>query len=947
MRPRARTARPRRLHAAFAAVAAMAGAALVPASAHAFGIAGFEAIPRAAGGGAETLSGSHPYALTVGVAFDASGSPPRPEGEPRSLRIELAPGMVVNPAVVPACGLEDFHKPRSSPYEASRSGESCPAYAQVGTVEVHSGAGAGAVRRFGLFELPAAPGAVAQLGFAPFGQPVAFALRLRDEAGGHGISLEADEVPAGLQISELDLSLWGTPWAASHDGERGECLNEAEPAFPWAKCSVGPPAQKRPLAYLTMPATCGAPLVFAAAARSWTAPGEASAAYAGPGMQRCGELRFEPVVTGQLTDRAASSPSGFQLNLLANEEGLTDPAKRVQTQPRRAVVELPEGVTVNPSVGAGLGVCTPDQYAAETATSPPGAGCPSTSKIGDFAASTPLLAEEINGAIYLAQPFQNPSGSLLAVYLVARAAHGGGALLKVAGAIAADSGTGRLTATFDELPQLPYGSLRVNLRSGQRAPLVTPPSCGPARSAIELTPWSGGGLTVHAVSDWQIERGAGGGACPAGPPGFAPGAVAGALNSAGGAYTPYFVHLSRADTEQEITSYSLVLPEGITGRIAGVATCSDAAISAARGRLGQDERASPSCPAESRLGRTLTGYGVGAALTYSEGAVYLAGPYHGAPLSVVTIDPATVGPFDLGTIVIRSAFEVDPRTAQLRIDSAGSDPIPHIIDGFPLHLRDIRVYMDRPDFTRNPTGCEPSRLESTLTGSGLRYGDSSDDTTATASSFFQLLSCRELGFRPKLGLRLRGGHRRGAYPALRAVFAARPGDANLQRIAVTMPHSEFLAQNHIRKVCTRERFDAGNCPKGSIYGRAVAHTPLLDQPLRGPVLLRSSPHKLPDLVADLHSGAVRIVLAGRIGPAKHGIRTFFGGLPDAPIERFVLQMRGGRHGLLVNSTDICIRPPRATVKALGQNNRGRVFTTKLRGQCKHQRRERQRRRRHG
>jgi hypothetical protein len=148
-----------------------------------------------------------------------------------------------------------------------------------------------------------------------------------------------------------------------------------------------------------------------------------------------------------------------------------------------------------------------------------------------------------------------------------------------------------------------------------------------------------------------------------------------------------------------------------------------------------------------------------------------------------------------------------------------------------------------------------------------------------------------------------------------------------------MPHSLFLAQDHIRGICTRVQFAADACPADSIYGQAVAHTPLFDQPLRGPVYLRSSSNPLPDLVASLHSGAIRIALEGRIGPARSGIRTAFTDLPDGEINRFVLQMYGGRRGLLVNSADICAAPPNATIKALGQNNLGRVFRSKLRGRC--------------
>jgi hypothetical protein len=243
--------------------------------------------------------------------------------------------------------------------------------------------------------------------------------------------------------------------------------------------------------------------------------------------------------------------------------------------------------------------------------------------------------------------------------------------------------------------------------------------------------------------------------------------------------------------------------------------------------------------------------------------------------------------------------------------------------------------MDRFQFTHNPSSCEASRLISTLTGSGASFATPADDSTATVSEHFQLLNCLNLGFRPRLGLRLRGTARRGGYPSLRASFVSR-GDrnSNLKRIEVEMPHSLFLAQNHIRTVCTREQFASQRCPKGSIYGMAVARTLLFDEPLRGNVYLRSSSNKLPDLVADLRSGQVRIVVEGRIGPGKHGgINTFFDNLPDAPIDSFTMVLHGGRRGLLQNSSNICKNPPLATVSALGQNNIGARFSSELRGQC--------------
>jgi hypothetical protein len=922
------------------------------------GSEGFGVSAIASGGGAATRAGSHPYQLDLSVGFNHGGEfedqpgAAFPDGDLRNLGIELPPGLILDPAVLEQCPSTAFATPRHSPFEDSLAGESCPDDSQVGTVEVATARGGGEVRRFGVFNLTPPPGVAAQLGFAPFGAPVVLDLDLREDPGApYTLTLQARDIPQSMDIGGLSLSLWGTPWAASHNPERGNCLNEAEPGFAWAKCSVGRPAERIPRAYLTLPGRCAGPLAFAATATSWQQPAQVFAGAlsrdsqgAATQLGGCGLLDQKAAPTGLLDSRSASSPSGFNFRLKDEDPGLTDPLLSASAPIRKITLRLPAGVSVNPSVGAGLGTCSPAQFAAESAASILGEGCPNAAKVGDFSARTPLFAtdEIFQGSIYLATPeepgtppgAENPFDSLVAVYLVAKLPDRG-VQVKLAGQIVADPATGDLTATFDNLPQLPYTDLDLTFRTGQRAFLVTPPACGPATTQIELTPWAEGMAPAHSASASAVETGVGGGPCPPpGPPLFAPAASAGAINSNVGSYTPYLIHLTRRDTEQEITSYSLLLPKGVTGKLAGIPFCPDAAIQAARENRGFAETARPSCPAASQVGRTLSGYGVGSALTYAPGRIFLAGPYHGAPLSLVTVNSATVGPFDLGTIVIRSAFQVDPLTAQLRIDAGASDPIPHIIDGIPLHLREVRIYVDRPEFTHNPSSCEPSALQSTLTGSGPTFGNPGDDSSAGASSPFQLLNCLTLGFRPQLGMRLRGGSRRGAYPSLRASFVSRgAGDSNLKRIEVTLPHSEFLAQNHIKAICTRPQFDAEDCPAASIYGHAVAYTPLFDEPLRGDVYLRSSAHRLPDLVASLRSGAIRIVIEGKIGPAKQGIRTLFDNLPDAPIERFTMTLNGGKGGLLVNSADICAAPPLATVRALGQNNIGASFTSTLRGQC--------------
>ena len=376
----------------------------------------------------------------------------------------------------------------------------------------------------------------------------------------------------------------------------------------------------------------------------------------------------------------------------------------------------------------------------------------------------------------------------------------------------------------------------------------------------------------------------------------------------------------RDDGEQNLSRIQATLPPGLLARLAGVPLCSDAAA------------ATGSCPPSSQVGATTVGAGPGTNPIYvpepgkAPTAVYLAGPYKGAPYSLVVKVPAQAGPFDLGTVTVRNALNIDPGTTQV---TAKSDPLPQILQGIPIAYRDVRVEVNRPGFTLNPTSCDPMKIDSTLT--------SIEGKTASPSARFQVAGCGELGFKPKLSIKLKGGTKRSDHPALTAVLKARKGDANIGRVSVALPHSEFLAQEHIRTVCTRVQFAAGagngaECPKGSIYGKASALTPLLDKPLRGPVYLRSSDNPLPDLVVALH-GQVDFNLVGRIDSKNGGIRTTFGSVPDAPVSKFVLQMQGGRKGLLVNSTDLCAATNRAAVKLDAQNGKTADSTLALANGC--------------
>lgn len=933
--------------AAVAAAAAFVSAPSVRAAEFGFkpGPEGLSFALEEADGSPALRAGRHPYQLRADLNFNEEAG--TPAQDLKDLRLQLPSGLIGNPSVLTRCTAAELATPRSSPYEQSLSGESCPDKSQVGTVTLHTGLLGGGERTFGLFNLVAPTGVAAELGASPFGRPLALSGRVRNKQGEYGLDLEAQAIPQTLAIDGVEIHIWGTPWDASHDGERGNCLKETDPSFAWGKCSVGPPKTNRPLPFLTLPASCQGPLAYRAQVDSWQAPGRwVGAGATTPAQERCSELHFQTTSFSGPTSDRASTATGFDFNLSVNQEGLTNPEGGITgPEVQRAVVSLPEGFTINPSMGAGLGVCTPEQFQAETPTSLPGTACPNDSKIGSLSFQSPLVIEETNsfeqivkGAIYLAEPFHNPFDALVGVYLVARAPNG--IFVKVAGRLLPDPATGRITAVFEGLPQLPYSNLKIHFREGQRAPLATPAACGGYVTAVELTPWQDEAaiapVVEHQNFEFHVSQGVGGGPCPgSGPAPFAPGAANGSQNSQAGGWSPFFLHLTRADTEAEITRYSAQLPPGLLGKIAGIPYCPEPDVEAARHETGTAEQEHPSCPAASQVGHTLTGYGLGGVLAYAPGGLYLTGPYHGAPLSITAIDSALVGPFDLGTIIVRSGIEVNPLSTQVSIDSAASDPIPHIIGGIPIHIRDIRVHLDRPQFMVNPTSCEPSQTTSTLTGSSPPFSDPFGQT-ATVANRFQVSGCSSLGFGPKLSLKLLGGTKVNHYPRLRATVQMRPGDANFKSAAVALPHAEFLAQEHIRTVCAKRLFEAHACPKGSVYGTARAFTPLLAEPMEGPVYLVSGMgHLLPDMVVQLAGpGGIEVDLDGRIDQVRGGMRASFEALPDAPASKFVLTLFGGKRGLLVNSANVCRIHATASVRFLAQNNTGYAPIVPLEGQCK-------------
>ncbi len=944
-----------------------------------FGLQSYSARAEAEGGETASEAGSHPFQFTT--AFELNRGPTvlvggkQPAEEPvamlRNARFELPPGLIASTTVVDRCSGYDFLSEVPGGLIPM-----CPAGTAVGIASVayRIGANSYAIRTtVPVFNLEPAYGEPARFGFEVGGVKVYIDTRLETEHG-YRVFAYARNVSELAETVASTVVLWGTPGDPRHHASRGNaCLTESSAvAEATAPCGE-PPATPGP-AYLRLPVSCGEPLRFPMEAEPWNVPLGSELveelSESAP-LEACNRLPFAPSIAAAPTSKLAESPSGLDFNLSMPNVGLENPAGIAETQPKKVEVTLPEGMTVNPSEAEGLAVCTEADYKRETVESRPGEGCPEASKIGSIEIETPLLEEKAHGALYLAKPYENEFNSLLALYMVARIPDRG-VLVKQAGEVKPDPKTGQLVTTFDNLPQLPFSSFKLHFREGGRAPLVTPPSCDanpsepgnqPFTTVAKFVPWSAQDPNnpapeeiIERTSPFTIERGTDGGACPGGglPP-FRPGLIAGSTNNAAGRYSPFYVRLTRTDAEQEITHFSIKLPPGVVGKLAGIPFCPDAAIAAAKARTGpllggHEELEHPSCPQASEIGHTLVGAGVGSVLTYVPGKLYLAGPYNGAPISIVSITSGVAGPFDLGTVVVREALKINPETAEVFVDATGSDPIPHIIQGIPVHLRDIRVYVNRPEFVLNPTSCEPTSTASTVLGSGLDFASEADDVPVTVSTRFQAAGCSALPFKPRLKLSLKGKTTRGAHPRLKAVLRMNGiGEAAISRAQVTLPHSEFLDQGHLNNICTRVQFREGGgngekCPKASVYGWARARTPILSEPLEGPVFLRSSEHHLPDLVAALHSGEINIDLDGRIDSLHGQIRNTFEAVPDAPVSSFTLEMRGGRKGLLVNSENLCRGKHRAIVNFDAHNGKISDSTPALGARCaKHRGRHRHRR----
>ncbi len=886
----------------------------------------------------------------------------RPVGNVRTVRATLPKGLIGNPEATAKCKPEDFLRSGSAQYTST----ACAPETQVGVMTLllndfasstykHGDSGVfspASWTRIPVYNLEPPKGYPADFGFDA-GDFRGHIYPTINPARGYAIEALTPYISSLLPVRSAEFTMWGVPADPAHDHLRSIPIEQGGTP----DVSYGAPSKAPIKPLLTLPASCYDHGKFILEADSyvnqeqWVTTDLTSDSL---NVGGCSDprVKFKPEVALQPTSTVAGGPTGLQVNLKAPQKPDTvndaqelyeqnGDIQAIATPPlKKAVVTMPEGMTISTSAAQGLGSCAPSQI--RLGTDDP-VTCPANSQYGTLTLRTPILPKDapMEGKIYVAKQNDNPFSNFLSLYLVVEDRERG-LLVKIPGKVDLDPVSGQITTTFDDLPEFPVSDMELNLKGGVRAALVNPATCGEKTIKAEFYSWADPSTPIIRSSSYQVGNKADGSPCVAdlAQRPFGPQASGGTVNPSAGAFSPFVYRVQRSDDDQELSALRVDLPKGLLARIAGIEKCSEAAIAAAQapGRTGTAEANTPSCPAASLVGTTDAGSGVGQVLTYVPGKLYLAGPYKGAPLSMVATTPVLAGPYDLGVIAVRTKLEVDPTTAQV---AAVSDALPQIFKGIPVRIRDLRIRVDREQTTLNPTGCKPTAVGSLLTGTGGLLGSPADDTQASVANRFQAVNCAALGFKPHLRLNLDGATKRAGHPAVRARLTFPAGaSANIASAAVMLPPTQMIDNANINNPCTRDQFAAEACPPGSVLGTARAHTPLLDRPLEGKVYLRANggARTLPDLVADLR-GDIRVVLVGWIdsvgakGSEVRRIRTRFMGVPDAPVTKFEMRLKGGKKGLITNNTNICRSKARAIVKMDAQNGMVHDFKPKVGKRC--------------
>jgi hypothetical protein len=846
-------------------------------------------------------AGGHPFEARFDLDFNLKltndpviGTYSEPDDNAKDVEVKLPAGFVGNPEATSKCTDAEL----STPSPLSTDYGSCPIASQVGSMdlvlnngqhvgEIFSSNFPNASQDIPVYNMVPPKGAVADFAFVFQQFPIHITASL-DPTDHYAVKTTTTSTTALFPIRSAHLALWGVPADPAHDPLR----------FNAVSTYYGVPAGIPVKPFLTLPSQCDTATSAKLRINSWQHPdvfkSYESALVTPTG---CDKQKFNPSIDASPTTLKPDAPSGlsFDLNVPQDQQpgGFgTPPLKKV-------VVTLPEGMAVSPSSADGLAACTPAQIGLGT-NDPP--RCPDAAKIGTTKLITPLLPDPVDGDVYLAAQNDNPFGSLLALYIVFQDPDRG-LVIKLPGKIEADPSTGRLKATFDENPQLPFSNLHMALVTGARAPLVTPMTCGLKTTTAELTSWNEVVPVVTSTSSFTISADGKGAPCQA--PGFDPSFKAGTTNPVAGGFSPLALRLQRSDNDQEFRSLtSLSLPPGLLADVGSVST-----------RCTEDQARAAACPAASHIGTVNVGAGAGPNPFYVPGDVYLMsgftnGPFKGDPFGLAVVVHAKAGPFDLGYVVVKAGIQVHDDGSI----TTQTEPFPTILQGIPLQVKDIRVNLDRPGFIFNPTNCNPLSINGTVL--------STENQQAGVASRFQVGECATLAFNPRFSASTQGNgtfNHNGASFDVKLATGQGPEshEANIRKVEVQLPKALPARLTTLQKACTEQQFatNPAGCPVASNVGTVVAHTPILAAPLAGPAYLVShGGAAFPDLVLVLQGEGIVLHVTGHTQIKKGITYSRFETIPDAPITSFELKLPEGPFSALAANANLCRTTTTKTVR---------------------------------
>ncbi len=931
-------------------------------SAQAYEIKDFSAnIVQADGTTFESQAGAVPYQGVISfntVANQDLTNPPIVEqaGSTRQIRLTVPEGLVPNPEAIPECNDQQLHD------------RTCPTAAQVGVVELRlrsylpffqalalpQGSKGWLRISVPLYNMERSNGSqLARFAFDSSQAPNATTGHVTEIIGDmrpddNRLFFTINDVvtptatnPTQPLLAGATMRFWGKPNATAHNAQRGvaglqltsidsqgtftgnlpfpdppyQTGNAVPPNVPLGfpiglpTPSTGQTGITNPDAtFLRSPTSCAGPQKAELRLTSWQGQVRDAEVMIGEstnGLQGCDQVPFAANTTFGPSSMQADAPVPLGVTLDVPQSGDSDPLATAHVKDVK--VTLPPGMTISPSAAHGLEACTDAQFA--QGTNDP-IGCSAASRIGDVTISTPVLPANLTGSVHVGQPLPGNR------YRLFVNADGFGISIRLKGDVRPDPVTGQVTAYFTNNPQLPFSQFKLDFNGGSRAIIASPQACGTHAGTSLLSPWSGN-AAVQSDSSVTV-TGCNGNI-------FAPGFSISPASFAAGAQAPLTVDIARPDTQQTLSGVDVRLPKGLLASIRGVEQCTEAQMTAI------------ACPAGSRIGTVSVKAGPGATPYELSGPVYLTPGYNGGSFGAVVIIHAVAGPYDLGHVVVRQSLRIDPVTAQVTVVS---DPLPQIIEGIPLRLRHLRLNVDRAGFMRNPTSCATDWVDATLT------------SAAGASSRLlpplQFADCAKLAFSPRITMGVRGRSQMGRfrYPSLRATVTQAAGQAGIRSSRVTLPRHLALAAKNAQGLCEVKQAEADQCPKSSIVGYAVATTPLLNQPLRGPIYFvkgeRTNPttgrviSTLPTFYVPLRGETTIHLRATTAVDRRDQLVTTFPAVPDAPITRFEFNISGGKNGIIQATRNLCSSSAfRANVRFRGQNGANpKALTPRISTDCR-------------